>query len=353
MKYLIENYPTQIDTVQLSNDFQQLKVKLKQQGVFNPDSLSYAIRTAWILPVYFLSWYALLMMPQFWLTTVLSIGLAISFVQSAAIAHEAGHNAITKNRNWAKFIGHFYMSFLMGSSFSSWSDKHNAHHRNVNSNDDPDIKAGIFSFNVEDATNSKGLRKLFTSYQHILIWPLTTLMGFSFKWGSIKYLYANPTKTRIDQIVLLAHIIFWLIIPAIIIGPKLAIIHYLLITWFAGFYLAFIFLTNHMGRPFASTLQVKSFTYRQIVCARNIRYSWFLTRVCNGLNSHIEHHLFCNISYTKLHLTTPFVRELCIKHGIPYHEVGLLQAYKDFFHFNQHMALLARGEVDLSVSARN
>lgn len=343
MKHSAQPPPIVPNSGSIEQELRQLRKEFISTGLLDPDIRAYVLRTCWIVPIYLSSWIGLLYIDSplgvFFIYTI----VAICSVQSAAIAHEAAHGAISKNRKLISLLGQFFMSFLMGSSYSSWVDKHNLHHAKSNSRNDPDLQAGLFCFNEQDARKSKGIQRLCTKNQHLLIWPLATLMGYSFKVKSIQYLISNPNKTGTDQWVMLMHYLFWLVLPSIFIGVTTTLTNYLIITWIEGIYLAFIFLTNHMGRPSAESLSHCSPASRQIVCARNIKYSWLLNVICNGLISHIEHHLFCNISYTKLHLARPYIRSLCLKFDIPYHEVSLITAFVEFAQHNKKMANIARG----------
>ena len=89
---------------------------------------------------------------------LVAITLAVyAGVQSSAIAHEAGHGAVTRNSLWKSWVGRFFMSFVMGASYSAWTERHGPHHRHPNSRKDPNVHSGLFSFNEIDAVAAKGL----------------------------------------------------------------------------------------------------------------------------------------------------------------------------------------------------
>ena len=89
---------------------------------------------------------------------LVAITLAVyAGVQSSAIPHEAGHGAVTRNSLWKSWVGRFFMSFVMGASYSAWTERHGPHHRHPNSREDPNVHSGVFSFNEIDAVASKGL----------------------------------------------------------------------------------------------------------------------------------------------------------------------------------------------------
>jgi len=80
---------------------------------------------------------------------------------------------------------------------------------------------------------------------------------------------------------------------------------------------------------------------RQAGNARNLKDSWLARRYFVGLNSHIEHHLFHRISFTKLHRARAATRRACQAQGIPYHEVGFFAALVEIQQLNRRMAAAA------------
>jgi fatty acid desaturase len=319
-----------------------LRRELGSRGVFEADTRAYVLRCCWLVPAYFGGWLALQRWEGAGPRLLMAAVVAFASVQAAAIGHEAGHGAVSRSKGVTDLVGQVFMSFFMGNSYASWVYRHGRHHAHSNSHLDPDIRPGLFSFNEADARRRRGLPRLFTCYQHLLIWPLCTLMAFSLKGNGWVFALRNRESARMDVWVLALHALLWLVLPAWLRGPGAAVGDYLLITWLEGIHLAFIFLTNHLGRPSSDGLEEASFLHRQILTARNLPDSWLLARICNGLNSHIEHHLFGNVSLSKLSLARAVTRKLCQEHGITYHEVGVLRAFWEFHQHNRRMALVAR-----------
>lgn len=322
----------------------ELRRRLSAMGMFEPDTRAYVLRCCWMLPTIGLGWCLLLRSPDPALRVALLALLGFCCVQSAAIAHEAAHGAVTRDKGITNRLGQIFMTLIMGSSFAMWRHKHGAHHRHSNTTEDPDIQSRIFNFNEVDARKSRGLSRWATRHQHLLIWPASTLMGLSLKIGGIDHILRHPTAMRSDGIALTGHVVFWLVLPGLVIGLPETLTNYVLMTWFSGVHLAFIFLTNHMGRPAHENSRLAPYMHRQAGSARNLTHSWLLARICNGLNSHIEHHLFCSISYSRLHLARPFTKQACIEAGVPYHEVGVIEAFREFYRHNRTMADAARAD---------
>jgi fatty acid desaturase len=79
---------------------------------------------------------------------------------------------------------------------------------------------------------------------------------------------------------------------------------------------------------------------RQVGNARNLGDSWLMRRFFVGLNSHIEHHLFQGISFTRLHEARTATREACESAGIAYHETGFFAALGEIQQLHRRMAAL-------------
>ncbi|WP_028445942.1 fatty acid desaturase family protein [Chitinimonas koreensis] len=321
--------------------YHALRRRVEAAGLLEPDLAAYRIRAAWIVPLW-LACGAALTQTQDWPARLLLAAVtAFVSIQAAAIAHEAGHGAITADAGRIRLIGLLFMTLIMGSSFSSWLAKHRPHHGHANTRQDPDMRAGLFNFTREDAVAARGAARWFTRRQPWLIWPLATLMGFAFKIGSLRHFGRHPRQTRLDQLLLALHLGLLVILPAVLLDPATAAVNYLLITWCEGLYLAFIFLTNHLGHPTDAMQWQRSYIERQAACARNLPDTWLYRNVFVGLNSHIEHHLFPTASFTRLHRIRPMVQQACAQLGIPYHQVSLLGAFAEFHRHNRAMAASA------------
>ncbi|MDH5545031.1 MAG: acyl-CoA desaturase [Gammaproteobacteria bacterium] len=324
--------------------YAELKQALQKTDFFKPDPMAYVFRGAWVTGGA-LAVYSLFLSQDNWGIKLLAcVLLGFLCVQSAAVAHEAAHGAVTRSKSRTQKIGLMFMNVFFGSSFAFWMDKHNQHHRKPNSCSDPDIRAGFFNFTEVDARYAKGLSRFLTRRQHILIWPLSSLMGFSFKIGSIRYLMKSPSGNRLDIVALVLHYLLWLVPGVFMMGLVDTLICYFLITWFAGAYLAFIFITNHIGNPKYEDCETALGFLRQAATARNTSASPVITSLCNGLNSHIEHHLFPYVPFTRLASGREITRQVLEKYGIRYHQTSVIGAFKECYAFNKQIAQYARQE---------
>lgn len=327
------------DTAAFINELRQQLLAL---DVFRGDKRGYILRSLWVLLVSGIAWLGFFNAATWPQRILMGLLSGYAGVQASAIAHEAGHGAVTSVRSWANFVGHLFMTLLIGVSYSAWVHRHRSHHAHPNSRLDPDVHAGLFSFNETDARGACGLAGLCTRYQHILLIPLSSLMGFTLKFRSWCHVFHDPTSHIGNLTLLVIHGILWIVLPTYWIGAEAAIENYLLLTWVEGAYLAFVFLANHLGGPTAEEACQWPPALRQIVTTRNLPASRFLTHLCIGLNTHIEHHLFGHLPSTRLHEARATTRRLCLSYNIPYRECTILQAFSEVQQYNLRMAMIAR-----------
>lgn len=320
----------------------ELRHQLNTLEVFRGDKRGYILRSLWVVVASAIAWLGFLNAETWSQRLFLGLLSGYAGVQAAAIAHEAGHGAVTTVRSWANSVGHLFMTLLIGVSFDAWAHRHRSHHAYPNSRLDPDVRAGLFSFSEADAHRACGLAGLCTRYQHILLIPLSSLMGFTLKFKSWVHVFRNPAFYIGNLTLLVIHGGLWIVLPAYWIGAEAAIVNYLLLTWVEGAYLAFVFLPNHLGGPTAEEASQWPPLLRQIVSTRNLPASRFLTHLCIGLNTHIEHHLFGHLPATRLNEARETTRQLCLSYNIPYSECTIFQAFKEMQQYNLRMAMIAR-----------
>lgn len=320
----------------------QLRAELHSVGVFRGDTVGYWRRGIWVTVLMLCAVTGLTAADNMVLRMTAAILAGYIGVQASAIAHEAGHGAVTRNSAWRWRIGRFFMTFGMGTSYSGWIKRHGAHHQNPNSSEDPDVRPGLFRFNEADAIAARGLAGWCTRHQHLLLLPLSSLMGFSLKSAGWKHVLNKPRAEWLDLFLLSVHIAVWIALPALWVGLGQAVLNYLLITWIQGIYLSFVFLPNHLGNTTAEEAGSWPPALRQIVATRNLPDSWMLTHLCMGLNTHIEHHLFGNLPATRLAEAREITRRHCQSHGVPYLEFSVRRAFGELQRYNRRIAGIAR-----------
>ena len=320
----------------------KLRADLELAGVFRRDVAGYALRAGIVTLLSVATWVCLLADPGTFSRFLVVVLAGYTGVQAAAIAHEAGHGAVTRSRQLAQLVGHFHLTLLVGASYGAWVERHGAHHVHPNSRKDPDVRPWLFSFNEQDAQSTTGFSNFCTRHQHRLLYPLATLMGFSLKLSGWLRALRSPVHHSIDILLLTIHLIFWIAVPAWVIGFSDAMLNYAALTLVEGAYLALVFLTNHLGGLTSEQARHWPPALRQIVTARNLPSGRCMTHLFIGLNTHIEHHIFGHLPSTRLTAARAITRHHCITQGIPYRECTFIQAIREVHHYNRRMAEFAR-----------
>jgi fatty acid desaturase len=306
----------------------ELKQKLRDAGCFKPARAQQLFHMILVLLTYGGGYALLLTDPPVLVEVATLFIMAVVSVQAGFIAHEAGHGAITRNVRVARFIGRLFNTLLTALTYSHFQYIHTRHHAYCNNRSkDPDIRSDVFSLYPQAvAEKQNAVSRFITRYQRYLIWPLVSLQGFSLKVDSIKTLRRLPERTRVDQVLLVVHLLLWLGLPTYILGLSTALANYLLMTWFIGPYLGSVFLVNHIGTHVVEPDEKMPVFLQRLITTRNLGSSRLANLYFGGINHHIEHHLFPTIPSARLAKARRITRDFCKEHGLPYQETSWLQA---------------------------
>lgn len=331
--------------------WKELNQEVHSRGAFERVPRWYVLQSLLVLGLFLVGWGGLLFAPSWPIRIALALLTGFATVQSGLIGHDAGHKAVSGSQAVNNLVGQFFFSFLSGYSFDRWTVAHNKHHVKCNEGGvDPDMELGYLAVYPEDAASKKGLARFTTRFQHILL-PLALLaQPYSMITDSVTHLIRSPERTRADRWCVLGHVVLWGVIPALILGPVPALINFMIRNAMAGPYMSAIFLFNHVGAPTLSQGQKLPFFYQQVITSRNLADHWLLNFLTGGLNHQIEHHLFPAAPRTHFRVTRPLVQALCEKNGVPYQEVGYLQATVEVWSHFRAMARVAGGQREAQVA---
>lgn len=323
-----------IDQAQVTTDaadnklLAQLRERLHQAGFFLPPDGFLLIKAVVLTLIFSLAYAALLTLRHGGLLA-LTVGLlGLSMVQFSLLAHECGHFAASRKRWVNDLWGYFGMSLICGVSFSRWRPAHNSHHRSCQEElEDPDMQFDVLlSVHERSAARKTGFGKWIRPYQAYYFWPLTLLYWLSMRYDGLVHLFQQPKKASWDWLALPAHYVLWLVIPGLVIGPRLALVAYAIASCLLALLSAAIFAVNHIGMPIIRTDESKSFLRQQIECSRNIDNHPIWDHFFSGLNFQIEHHLFPYVAHHRLRLGQPITQQFCTEHGIPYQQASFSAA---------------------------
>jgi fatty acid desaturase len=304
--------------------------ELTRAGCFRPAPARSLVFGTFILAGYGGAYALLLTAPDFALRAVALIALAFFNVQAGFLAHEAGHGALTRNRRLAACVGQVFNTLLTALSYAYFSHIHRRHHPHCNDwTRDPDMQSELFSMYAQSARAKKGLGRLISRHQAVLIWILVWLQGFSLKLDSLRFVQQNRRETRVDQALLALHFALWFVPPALLLGVVDAAVNYALMTLLIGPYLGTIFLVNHIGTRVIEPQEPISFFQQELAVTRNLGASRLHDFFFGGINNHIEHHLFPSMPTARLRAARRITREFCRRHGLVYREMSWLEAARE------------------------
>ena len=316
--------------------------ELSSAGCFRRAPVRTAACAAFVVSGYAIAYLMLLGGPSTPLRVVALVAAAFFTMQGGFLAHEAGHGAMTGNRRLADALGQLFHTLLTALCYSYFQHIHRRHHPDCNDRSrDPDMQSEFFSMYRESAQAKRGLGRLISRHQALLIWILVWLQGFTLKLDSLRFLAREPRATRVDQVVVAVHYTMWLLAPALALGFGDALLNYALVTLFIGGYTGAAFVVNHIGTRVIEPQERLSFFEQELAVTRSLADSRLADFFFGGVNNHIEHHLFPAMPTARLRQARRITREFCRRHGIEYREMSWFAAAREVVaHFRTMSALV-------------
>src|ERR1051326_1312384 len=270
-----------------------------------------------------------------WVQAANAVVLAIVSGQLGFQLHDAGHRQMYA-RGWKNVaVGLVTGNLLLGMSYAWWVDKHSRHHANPNPLAmDPDINTVVIAYSPERALSRGRVLRRVARYQAFGFFPLLLLLGWSMHVSSLRYLLRERARHRPTELALLgAHGLLYFGLAFAVLGPWSALMVIAIHTCTAGLYMGLVFAPNHKGMPQVDDTDDLDFLRRQVLTSRNVHPNPLIDRWYGGLNNQIEHHLFPSLPRNRVHQAHLIVRAFCEERGIPYHEVSVLQGYRELLGF--------------------
>ncbi len=270
-----------------------------------------------------------------WPTCLIAVGLGFASGQLGFQLHDAGHRQMFRSRPLNAAIGFFTANLLLGMSHGWWVDKHNRHHGNPNHVElDPDIKVGVVSYSTAQALAKRGLARRVAAHQAYLFFPLLLGLAWAMHLASFRFvLLERPRAAAAEAVGLALHFVLYLGLLIALVGPGWAIAVALIQISVGGLYMALVFAPNHKGMPQVAAGERIDFLRAQVLTSRNVRSHPVTDFLYGGLNYQIEHHLFPTMPRCHVRRAHAIVRDYCREIGVPYHEVSMLQSYREILGF--------------------
>ena len=329
---LVDDKPTEA----LIQDFRDLRLRLKKEGMFKSNKLFYVYKFVSTLALLVAGAYVLAAHGQTWAGFVASSVLVGLFLQQSGwLAHDFLHHQVFDDRRFNYAGGYVLGNLFQGFSSAWWRNKHNTHHAACNWLDeqhdavDPDIDTiPYLAWSTDLLHQAKGpFEKFLVRNQQYTVVPLLSVARFAWSFESVKYVLGSPTMEKngyaIEVALIALHYICYLGFVIAHQGIVGGAGFFLLNQLFASIFLSIVFVQSHNAMDTANN----SFDWfrTQVLTTRNITSDFVHDWFTGGLNMQIEHHLFPTMPRHNLRQTRKYVRELCERHGVVYEECGMTE----------------------------
>ena len=314
--------------------YKELYNRVSAAQLFRRSYLFYAVHALFVFTSMATIGYLLVITTNPILFSGLAMLLAICLSQLGGYMHDAAHMMVLKSRAMNDVAGTFCASLIF-MNYNAWKLKHTAHHAHPNQEGyDPDVDIPLFSFTRSRYMSKTGFARMLRRYQAYLYFPLTFLLAYSLQFkNSVEYFIQAVRRNGLRPSIVgemslhSAGFLLWYVLPFLVFDVSNALLFIIIVPVTAGFYIASVFAPNHKGMPVLCQTTRLSFLEHQIITSRNITDNWFTDFVYLSLNYQIEHHLFPDCARNKLKLVTPYIKELCRTHGLPFTVVGLRESF--------------------------
>lgn len=317
------------------NDYADLKQRIRQQGLFEQQPAYYTYKILLTLALLAISVACLIVFKRSWFQLFNAVFLAFVFTQIGFLGHDIGHRQVFRSARLFELAVSVTGNLMLGWSWSWWVDKHNRHHGHPNEPDvDPDISIPLLAFTEKIARDKQGFHRFMVRYQAYLYLPLELLGWITFLIFSIGFLRTKrPKYPKIEALLIMAHYLlyFGLLLTCLTVGQ--AFVFFVIHRALFGLYLGSVAAPNHKGMLVSDVDTHLDFLHQQILTSRDVEANPITDFWYGGLNYQIEHHLFPTIPRNKLGEAKPIIKAFCAEHGIPYHETGALQSYREIFRY--------------------
>ena len=323
------------DHLEYQREYAELRRLIIQAGLLKKAPAYYWFKILLTLGLYALSFGFLIKESDLWLQLINAIFMAVIFTQLTFLVHDLGHHQIF-HVNWKNdVLGILIANFLLGMSYSWWCENHNRHHAHPNEIDlDPDLDIPVYAFSREQARGKKGACRFIARYQAYLFFPLTMLVPISKSRGVIRFFFRRKLRFLRTEIFLTSvHFLCYFGLLFSLLPPLHALLFIIVHQVLYGMYMATIVTHNHIGMPLMPGGSKLDFLRREIITTRDLKTRRLTNFWWGGVNYHIEHHLFRTMPRCNLKRAQGIVKSFCEARSIPFHQVGVLESYKETVRF--------------------
>ncbi len=312
------------------DNFNELKAEVRAAGLLDRVPVRGSIEMiatllSMALVFYIVSHWDSIASDSLWAAAGLGFFMTIIFTRAVFISHDILHTQYFKNKALSFKLSYPFSAFILSNSSSWWDFKHNVNHHtwcNVPEKDE-DILAMDGAFAPGHTGNKAWLR----ASKYLVFWGAMFFMYPAFIAQS--YSFAIRRKKWGELFLMLLH---WPIVwgPIFYFLPfEQAIVVFLTLNFTLSPWLAFGFITNHLGCEVFDKETGENFSWMelQMRTSRSLSGGAFIHWFYGGLNTQIEHHLFPKAPRFNLLKVQKMTKEFAQKHGLKYFETTPIEAY--------------------------
>ena len=310
--------------------FNELKAQVREAGLLKRVPVRGSVEmTATLLSMalvyYIVVHWTSLDLPAVWGAIGLGFFMVIIFTRAVFISHDILHTQYFKDKSLSMKLSYPFAAFILSNSSSWWDFKHNVNHHtwcNVPEKDE-DILAMDGAFTPMHKGNKAWLR----ASKYLVFWGAMFFMYPAFIIQS--YNFVIKRKKWGELALMLLH---WPLVWGVIfyfLPLSEAIIVFVTLNLILSPWLAFGFITNHLGCEVFEKEVGEKFSWMelQMRTSRSLKGGAFVHWFYGGLNTQIEHHLFPKAPRFNLLKVQKMTREFALKHNLHYFETTPIQAY--------------------------
>lgn len=327
--YYLKDY----NVSEVSKDYRKLHSEITKMGLFEKKGHGVLFLMSVIVIMFVLSVYGVLFSDSFWVHLACGGLVGFSWIQSGWIGHDSGHYQVMMNPKFNRIAQLLSGNCYAGISIGWWKWNHNAHHIACNSLEfDPDLQhmplfvvsskffSSLTSYFYGRKMNFDSVSRFFVSYQHLTFYPVMCFARLNLFGQSFNLLLSKrKVPNRMEE--LLCLLVFWVWYPLLVSclpnwGERIL---FVIVSFSVTGIQHVQFTLNHfsanvyLGHPSGNYWFEK-----QTKGTLNIESPSWMDWFHGGLQFQVEHHLFPRLPRNQLRKISPFVKELCKKHNLPY-----------------------------------
>ena len=342
---------TQVYNQKLLTNFEQLRLKLIEDGYFKSNVVWHFVKV--ISTLMFMPLALYLMSMQYYFISAIAAGFF--WQQLGWLGHDWCHHNTTNNRAFNNWAGVVWGNALQGFSSSWWKDRHNSHHAVTNIVDhDPDIdNIPMLAWAVSDIDRCPKWARSTLQYQAYYFLFLLPVLRLAWMANSVFFVidmksssYKHYQKWFKAEAL---GLVFHYVATAIIVMQmpfKTALMWLAVSEGLAGFGIAIVVFFNHYSCEKYDESIAENFVNLQLLTTRNLTPGLITDWVCGGLNYQIEHHLFPTMPRHQLSKAAPMVIQFCKDNNVPYMSCGFPEGLGYVLTFLNDMGQIAKEKAE-------